>query len=184
GRVDRGLPQGLAAALAAGVRRQAQRDPLDAPVAGPRRGSRGVERCDVLIVGGGPAGSSCAWKLARAGVDVVVVDRQAFTRDKVGAGWITPQVLADLELAPADYAEGRTFQPFHGFRVGVDGGSETAVDHGRAISFGIRRCEFDDYLLRRSGARLALGRPLRALERTRDGCLLDAELRPPLLLGA
>jgi len=143
-----------------------------------------VERCDVLIVGGGPAGSSCAWKLARAGVDVVVVDRQAFPRDKVCAGWITPQVLAELELAPADYAEGRTFQPFHGFRVGVDGGSETAVDHGRAISFGIRRCEFDDYLLRRSGARLALGRPLRALERTSDGWLLNGELRAPVLVGA
>src|SRR5262249_16833445 len=149
-----------------------------------RRGSWGVERGDAWSGGGGPAGSSCAWKLARAGVDVVVVDRQAFPRDKVCAGWITPQVLAELELAPADYAEGRTFQPFHGFRVGVDGGSETAVDHGRAIRFGIRRCGFDDYLLRRSGARLALGRPLRALERTSDGWLLNGELRAPVLVGA
>jgi len=114
----------------------------------------------------------------------VVVDRQAFPRDKVCAGWITPQVLAALELAPADYAAGRTFQPFHGFRVGVDGGAETAVDHGRAVSFGVRRCEFDDYLLRRSDARLELGRPLRTLERTRDGWLLNGALRAPVLVGA
>jgi len=156
---------------------------VDAPVTGARRGSP-VERCDVLIVGGGPAGSSCAWRLVRGGADVVVVDRQAFPRDKVCAGWITPQVLAELELAPGDYAGGRTFQPFHGFRVGVDGGAGTAVDHGRAVSFGIRRCEFDDYLLRRSGARLELGRPLRTLARSRDGWLLNGELRAPVLVGA
>ena len=56
-----------------------------------------MERCDVLVVGGGPAGSSCAWRLRRAGLDVVVLDRKAFPRDKVCAGWITPQVARALE---------------------------------------------------------------------------------------
>jgi len=46
--------------------------------------------CDVLIVGGGPAGSSCAWRLAKAGLDVLVLDRARFPRDKVCAGWVTP----------------------------------------------------------------------------------------------
>ena len=143
-----------------------------------------MERCDVLIVGGGPAGSSCAWKLARAGLDVVVVDRQTFPRDKVCAGWITPQVLTELEIDPAAYREDRTFQPFHGFRLGVDGGAAAAVDHGRAVSFGIRRCEFDDYLLRRSGARLELGRPLGTLERKGDAWVMNGVLRAPVLVGA
>ena len=31
--------------------------------------------CDVLIVGGGPAGSTCAWQLVRAGLDVLVMDK-------------------------------------------------------------------------------------------------------------
>jgi flavin-dependent dehydrogenase len=57
-----------------------------------------METCDVLIAGGGPAGSTCAWRLQQAGLDVVVMDRATFPRDKVCAGWITPQVLADVGL--------------------------------------------------------------------------------------
>jgi menaquinone-9 beta-reductase len=49
-----------------------------------------VETCDALIVGGGPAGSTCAWQLRQAGLDVVVIDKTRFPRDKVCAGWITP----------------------------------------------------------------------------------------------
>ena len=54
--------------------------------------------CDVLVIGGGPAGSTCAWKLREAGLDVIVMDRATFPRDKVCGGWITPQVIADLRL--------------------------------------------------------------------------------------
>ncbi len=50
--------------------------------------------CDVLIVGGGPAGATCARQLTRAGLDVLVMDKQHFPRDKVCAGWITPAVVA------------------------------------------------------------------------------------------
>jgi flavin-dependent dehydrogenase len=57
-----------------------------------------MDTCDVLIVGGGPAGSACAWALHRAGVDTVVMDRATFPRDKVCAGWITRQVIAELDL--------------------------------------------------------------------------------------
>jgi len=55
-----------------------------------------MNACDVLIVGGGPGGSSCAWTLRAAGLDVVVADAAVFPRDKVCAGWITPQVIAEL----------------------------------------------------------------------------------------
>ncbi len=41
------------------------------------------ESCDVLIVGGGPAGSSCARLLRRAGLDVLILDKSEFPRDKV-----------------------------------------------------------------------------------------------------
>jgi len=39
-------------------------------------------RCDVLIVGGGPAGSVCARQLGDAGFEVVVLDKKTFRRDK------------------------------------------------------------------------------------------------------
>jgi flavin-dependent dehydrogenase len=44
--------------------------------------SAGSHTCDVAIVGGGPAGSACAWRLREAGVDVLILDREAFPRDK------------------------------------------------------------------------------------------------------
>ena len=55
-----------------------------------------MDSCDVLIVGGGPAGSTCARQLAKAGCDVLVMDKSAFPRDKVCAGWITPAVIESL----------------------------------------------------------------------------------------
>ena len=58
---------------------------------------------DVAIIGGGPAGSTCAWKLRQAGVDVVVLDRESFPRTKLCAGWITPKVVEDLEFDTSAY---------------------------------------------------------------------------------
>jgi flavin-dependent dehydrogenase len=57
-----------------------------------------MESCDALIIGGGPAGSSCAKQLRQHGMDVVVMDKAVFPRDKVCAGWITPAVVDALQL--------------------------------------------------------------------------------------
>ena len=132
------------------------------------RDRRPMERCDVLVVGGGPAGSTCARRLVRAGVDVAILDKARFPRDKVCTGWITPAVVRALELDLAEYGGGRTLQPFAGFRTGPIDGDLLLTDFQHTISYGIRRCEFDDYLIRRSGARLLLGQPLGALRRDGD----------------
>jgi 2-polyprenyl-6-methoxyphenol hydroxylase-like FAD-dependent oxidoreductase len=46
--------------------------------------------CDVLVIGAGPAGSAAAITLARAGLDVVLVDQHAFPRDKVCGDALIP----------------------------------------------------------------------------------------------
>lgn len=140
--------------------------------------------CEVLVVGGGPGGSTCAWALARAGVDVVVLDKRTFPRDKVCAGWITPAVVESLALDVEAYRRGRVFQPITGFRTGLLGGREVDTDYPETVSYGIRRFELDDYLLRRSGARLELGEALRTLERQTDGWLVNGRLRARMLVGA
>jgi menaquinone-9 beta-reductase len=141
-------------------------------------------RCDVLIVGGGPAGSACARQLRRAGLEVTVLDKRTFPRDKVCAGWITPAVLASLDVDPTEYAEGRTLQPITRFRTGMIGGRLVETAYPQAVSYGIRRCELDHYLLARSGARLHLGEPVRRIERTPDGWCINGELHARLLIGA
>jgi flavin-dependent dehydrogenase len=143
-----------------------------------------MDHCDVLIVGGGPAGSSCAWKLAGSGLDVLVLDRKAFPRDKPCGGWITPALVEELDLDLDDYGRGRVLQPITGFTVALMGGPEVETNHGRPISYGIRRCEFDDYLLRRARARLRLGEPAKSLERAGEHWVVNGTIRARLLVGA
>ena len=143
-----------------------------------------MDTCDVLIVGGGPAGSSCAWGLRGSGLDVAIADRQTFPRDKVCGGWITPQVLSELAINPAEYGRGRVLQPITAFRTGWIGGPALDTDYRATISYGIRRREFDDYLLRRSGARLLENTPLTSLERSSGGWVVNGTIQTRLLVGA
>ena len=143
-----------------------------------------MQRYDVLIVGGGPAGSTCAWRLTRAGLDVVVLDGARFPRDKVCAGWITPPVVDALALDLGAYAAERTLQPFTGFRTGLLHRSARLTDFGRTISYGIRRCEFDTYLLQRAGARVLEGEPLVALRREAGGWIANDKVSAPVIVGA
>jgi flavin-dependent dehydrogenase len=141
-------------------------------------------RADVLVVGGGPAGSTVAWSLVQRGLDVVVLDRCPFPRDKVCAGWITPAVVELLHLDLEDYGAERVLQPIHGFRVGVMGREVATGVEERPLSYGIRRCEFDAYLLARSGARASLGEEVRTIERRGETWLVNGRWRAPWLVGA
>jgi flavin-dependent dehydrogenase len=142
-----------------------------------------MDRCDVLIVGGGPAGSSCAWRLVKAGLDVVVVDKANFPRDKVCAGWITPAVVRALDLDLEDYRRHRTLQPFTAFRTGPFNSDLRTTDFGAVISYGIRRCEFDEYLLARSRARLLTGRTVPDLQQDAEGWIAG-DLHASVVVGA
>jgi flavin-dependent dehydrogenase len=143
-----------------------------------------MDSCDVLIVGGGPAGSSCAWGLRSAGKRVLILDKSAFPRNKVCGGWITPQVLEALAISRDDYAPGRTFQPITGFRVGCMGQPDIDLTYDHTVSYGIRRSEFDEFLLRRSGAEIREGVPISSLERSGDSWIVNRGIRTRLLIGA
>ena len=142
--------------------------------------------CDVAVVGGGPAGSSCAWALRRAGADVVVIDSAAFPRQKVCAGWITPRLFGVLGFDPAEYrAAGLILQDVHGFRTGIIG-DRRAVDtrYGEVVSYVIRRVEFDNFLLRRSGAEVLDGTRVSNVQRRHDGWVIDDRVSARAIVGA
>lgn len=143
-----------------------------------------MERCDVLIVGGGPGGSSCARRLVQQGLSVMVLDKARFPRDKVCAGWVTPAVMATLEVDLVDYARSRVLQPISGFFSGVIGGTPIRTDYGHTVSYGIRRCEFDEYLLRRSGADLHLGQPFESMEPIEHGWMVNGRIHAAMVVGA
>jgi flavin-dependent dehydrogenase len=143
-----------------------------------------MDACDVLIVGGGPAGSSCAWALRNSGLRIAILDRQNFPRDKVCGGWITPAVLQELEIDSAEYARTRVLQPITGFRTSSIGGPAVETRYGRPVSYGIRRFEFDDYLVKRSGACLVQGESLTRLELSSGNWILNGRIKTHLLVGA
>lgn len=144
-----------------------------------------MERVDVLIVGGGPAGSSLAWGLRESGLRVRVMDRAVFPRDKTCAGWVTPPVWKALRIDPAEYAEaGRTLQPIRGFQIARSGDRASRASGSTVVSHGIRRCEFDSFLLARCGAEQRLGESVTTLVREADGWRVNGSLHARVLVGA
>jgi geranylgeranyl reductase family protein len=140
---------------------------------------------DVLIVGGGPAGSTLAWALQDSGLDIAIMDKEVFPRQKVCAGWITPAVVQELEIDVDDYARDRVLQPINGFRISKLGQKQVRSHYpGEPVSYGIRRFEFDNYLLQRSNARLFTASPCKTMERTADGWSVNGEINAKLVVGA
>ena len=102
---------------------------------------------DAIVVGGGPGGSTAAWRLAQAGLRPLVLDAAVFPRVKICAGWVTPEALADLEIDPDKYP--LTIQPFDRCVLEFEG-ARHPTDWRRPTSYGIIRREFDHYLLERA----------------------------------
>lgn len=139
---------------------------------------------DVVVVGGGPAGSSCAGALVTSGFDVVVIDAARFPRDKVCGGWITPDVVRLLELDLRDYGARHVLEPLTSFKVALLGQAPVCVDYGRAVSYAIRRKEFDHYLLRRTRAWVVEAAPVTAIERGNGRWVVGGAWSARYLVGA
>jgi geranylgeranyl reductase family protein len=118
-------------------------------------------QADVVVVGAGPAGSSAAWSLARSGVDVAVLDKAEFPREKVCGDGLTPRgvkALGDLGVDTSGWVRHR------GLRV-HGGGQIVEVDwprlsHWPAYSLVCRRSDLDATLAAHAaaaGARLHTG---------------------------
>lgn len=132
---------------------------------------------DVCVIGGGPAGSTLASRLAQLGHAVCLVERTPFPRRRLGES-LSPGVLSLLEVTGARRAvDAAGFQPVSMVRVDWDQGPTERVDPGTGGLL-VDRGRFDQLLLdhaRALGVEVLQPARVRSRRQVEDGWVLDVE---------
>ncbi len=143
----------------------------------------------VLVVGGGPAGASTAWHLARAGVEVTLVDRARFPRPKPCAEYVSPEgarilnAMGALEQLECEHSAALTGMQVHAPSGDVIHG-EFVARHGfrgfRDRGLGVRREILDTILIERAraaGVRVVESAKVESLLQNAHGVVTGARVR-------
>ncbi|MFE3501476.1 geranylgeranyl reductase family protein [Kitasatospora sp. NPDC059160] len=114
------------------------------------------DSADVIVVGAGPAGSTAAYHLARTGLDVLLLEKSAFPREKVCGDGLTPRAVKQLVDMGVDVSEEAGWLHNKGLRL-ISGHRSLEFDWPELSAFpghGLvrRRADFDELLARRAAA--------------------------------
>ena len=144
-----------------------------------------VHQCDVLVVGGGPAGATIGALLAEQGRDVVVMEKAHHPRFHIGESLLPANVPLLEKLGVRDQIE-RIGMPKWGVEfVSPDHQHKTQVEFGDAwdksmpYAFQVRRAQFDEILFRNAatkGARTQEGSQVRQVVFDDDGATVQVVL--------
>jgi geranylgeranyl reductase family protein len=119
---------------------------------------------DVIVVGAGPSGSTAAYYLAQAGLNVLLIEKSRFPRDKVCGDGLTPRAVKSLVAMGVDVSEEAGWLRNKGLRV-IGGGLRLELEWpelGNWPGYGLvrTRASLDEQLARRAqaaGAKLLEG---------------------------
>lgn len=140
-----------------------------------------MEHVETIIIGGGPAGSSCARRLVQNGRQVLVLDKSDFPRLKLCAGWVTAKAMRDLEITPEDYPHPIMELNSRAHIRGVPFAVRWSPLGG--VNYSIRRTEFDAWLLERSGAPVER-HTVKAIRKEGEFFIIDDSYSCRYLVGA
>lgn len=122
---------------------------------------------DVVVIGSGPAGASCAIFCASAGLRTLVIERETFPREKVCGDCLNPACTPVLQRLGVD---GHVRQLPHGALQRVDfiaiGGRTVSVELPRNAEIAVKRSLLDDLLMeraRQAGAEIREGATVTAV---------------------
>src|SRR6266436_5671713 len=94
-----------------------------APIPSRRAVGDSDRDADVVVVGAGPAGSATAYHLARAGLDVLLLEKTAFPREKVCGDGLTPRAVTQLVRMGIDTSPSAGWLHNKGLRI-IGGGQQ------------------------------------------------------------
>ena len=106
----------------------------DASRTGQPRARPAADDADVIVVGAGPGGSSAAYHLARAGLDVLVLEKSTFPREKVCGDGLTPRAVKQLVGMGITPGPEDGWFPNKGIRI-VGGGVRIELDWPELSSY-------------------------------------------------
>jgi geranylgeranyl reductase family protein len=157
--------------------------PQQAPPDGPQQALS--DTADVIVVGAGPAGSATAYYLASAGLDVLVLEKSHFPREKVCGDGLTPRAVKQLMNMGIPLAAEDGWLPNKGLRI-IGGGFRLELNWPELSSypgFGLVRDRrgFDETLARaaqKAGARLLEGVTVTGPVLGDDGRITGVTARP------
>jgi len=156
------------------------------------------EDVEIAIVGGGPAGAALATRLAAAGHEVIVLERQPTWRWRAGGVFASPAAMDALRRLGLDSAVlDAVARPIPAMRVETPSGTSFRLtygaDAGGAPAVGFDRSRLDPELLelaRRAGADVRLGwtataiDPLEGTLQVRGPAGASASVRAEIVVGA